>query len=353
MAPFDFDILSSRVLFGPGTLDRLPAEIERLGCERALVLTTPHQRGLGVNAISLIGRAQVGLLDTATMHTPVDVSERALAVALERKADCFVAIGGGSTIGLAKALALRTDLPQIAIPTTYAGSEATPVIGETKDGRKVTQRTPKVQPETIIYDPRLSRDLPVDISVTSGVNAIAHAAEALYAQNRNPLIEALAVLGIRALVAALPKIHRNPHDEEARSDALFGAWACGVCLGTSDMALHHKLAHTLGGTFDLPHAPLHCVLLPYTLAYNSKAAPGAMAKLAEGFGSDDPIRALRTLSTTLGAPPSLAALGMPEEGIAVAAQAALQNRYPNPAELTEAGLTDLLTRAYRGDDPLP
>ncbi|WP_071000335.1 maleylacetate reductase [Methylobacterium sp. C1] len=351
MLPFDLDLLPSRVLFGPGTLARLPAEIERLGCKRALVLTTPQQVELGTEAADLIGDSQVGLLSTATMHTPVDVTEEALVVARDRGADCLVAIGGGSTIGLGKALALRTDLPQIAVPTTYAGSEATPILGETREGRKVTQRSSKVQPETIIYDPNLTFELPVGLSVTSGVNAIAHAAEALYARNRNPLIQAVAVLGIKALFTALPRIHRRPEDERARSDALLGAWCCGVCLGTSDMALHHKLAHTLGGHFDLPHAELHCVLLPYTLAYNAAAAPEAMRHLASALDTLDPIRSLRRLLQALDAPLSLAELGMPEEGIAVASRAALENRYPNPADLTEDGIRKLLTRAYHGADP--
>src|SRR6185312_3310989 len=195
-----------------------------------------------------------GVFTEATMHTPVEVTERAMQAVRDNGADCTVALGGGSTTGLGEAIALRTDLPQVVIPTTYAGSEATPILGETKDGLKTTQRSMKVLPEVILYDVDLTLTLPVGLSVTSGMNAIAHAVEALYAQDANPITSLMAEEAIRALARALPVIVADPCNVEARSDALYGAWLCGVCLGTVGMALHHKLCHTLGGTFDLPHA---------------------------------------------------------------------------------------------------
>ena len=213
-----------------------------------LVITTPHQKTDGEALGASLGSSFAALYSNATMHTPVEVTEDALAAVRAAGADCLVALGGGSTIGLAKAIALRTDLPQIAIPTTYAGSEMTPILGETKDGRKTTQKSMKVLPEVVIYDVDLTLTLPKGLSGTSGINAIAHSVEALYAEDANPIVGVLAEQSIAALGRALPTIALTPGDREARSDAQYGAFLAGVCLGSVGMALHHKLCHTLGGT---------------------------------------------------------------------------------------------------------
>src|SRR5687767_1021815 len=218
------------------------------------------------------GTLCVGTFGSAAMHTPVEVSEAALAEARRLGADAVVSLGGGSTIGLGKAIALRADLPQVAVPTTYAGSEATPILGETQGGRKTTQRNPKLLPVVIVYDVELTLTLPAALSVASGLNAIAHAIEARYARERNPMTSLLALTGIRALVTALPGIVADPNDREARSDALYGAWACGTCLAHASMALHHKICHVLGGTFGLPHAETHAIVLAHAVAYNEGAA---------------------------------------------------------------------------------
>ena len=202
--------------------------------------------------MQVLGELGVELSTDAVMHTPADVTERVMEKLAASNADCLVALGGGSTIGLAKALALRTDLPQIVLPTTYAGSEATPVLGETRDGQKSTIRSLKVLPEVIVYDVELTYGLPPAISLVSGINAIAHAVEALYAQDANPVTSSLAEQGIAALARALPAIPSDPADPNARADALFGAWVCGACLGTVGMSLHHKLCHVLGGSFGPP-----------------------------------------------------------------------------------------------------
>jgi alcohol dehydrogenase class IV len=200
----------------------------------------------------------VGLSTDAAMHTPVEVTERVWKKLSAAAPDCLVSLGGGSTTGLGKALALRTGLPQIAVPTTYAGSEATPILGQTEQGRKTTLHSPKVLPRVILYDVDLTLGMPVPLSAVSGMNAMAHAVEALYAKDGNPVTSMLAEQGIAALAGALPIIAADSQNLVARSDALFGAWACGNCLGTVGMALHHKLCHTLGGSFDLPtrkHTP--------------------------------------------------------------------------------------------------
>src|ERR1700730_6219611 len=285
MHSFVYTGLPSKVLFGFGTLDKVADEVRLLDCRRALVLSTPQQEVQANDLAGRLGQLCVGTFAEAAMHTPVAITEQALVVAREREADCTVALGGGSTTGLGKAIALRTDLPQIVVPTTYAGSEATPILGETDCGHKTTQRTLKVLPELIVYDVGLTLTLPTALSVTSGMNAIAHAVEALYSLEANPLISLLAMEGIAALARALPVIVREPADRDARSDALYGAWACGVCLGSVGMALHHKLCHVLGGSFDLPHAETHTVVLPHAVAYNECAAAEALRPLAQSLGA--------------------------------------------------------------------
>ena len=257
MYPFVYQALSQRVVFGSGTTGQVGDELARMELTRALVLTTPQQEEIGRQMVTTLGARAAGLFAGAAMHTPIEVTDEALKQIEAVGADCVVSIGGGSTTGLGKAIALRTDLPQIVIPTSYAGSEATPILGETKNGAKTTQRSMKVLPEVIVYDVDLTMSLPAKMTVTSGLNAIAHSVEGLYTQDRNPIISTIAQQGIAALARALPVIHQRPDDAEARSDALYGAWACGTVLGAVGMALHHKICHVLGGSFELPHAETH------------------------------------------------------------------------------------------------
>ena len=278
-----------------------------------------------------LGAFGASLYTGAAMHTPVEVTEDALALVRERGVDCLIALGGGSTIGLAKAIALRTDLPQIAIPTTYAGSEMTPILGETRDGLKTTQKSQKVLPETVIYDVGLTMTLPAGLSGTSGINAIAHAVEALYAEDANPIISVLAEQSIAALGRALPKIAADPGDRDARSDAQYGAFLAGACLGSVGMALHHKLCHTLGGTFDLPHSETHTIVLPHALAYNAPAVPRAVEAVARALGVTDAPRGIYDLASDVGAPRALKDLGMPESGIDKATDIALVKSVLEPA----------------------
>ena len=348
---FTYTGLPARVVFGTGTLAQVRGEVERLAVSRALVLTTPAQLAHGRAVVELLGDRAAGMFNRATMHTPVDVTVAALAVMRELAADGVVAIGGGSTTGLGKAIAVRTGVPQLAIPTTYAGSEMTPVVGETEAGRKTTRRSLDILPETVIYDIELTLGLPAALSGTSGINAIAHAVEALYAQDANPITSLMAEQGIAALARALPAIAADPGDRAARGDALYGAWLCGVCLGAVGMALHHKLCHVLGGSFDLPHAETHTVLLPHAVAYNAAAAPDAMARVAHALGATGAATGLHALARAVGAPRSLAELGMPAGGLDRAADLAVANPYWNPRPLERAAIRDLLERAYTGAPP--
>jgi alcohol dehydrogenase class IV len=341
----------ARVVFGAGSLNQLLPEIERLGARRVLVLSTPEQRSSAQQIADRLGDRCAGIFDRAVMHVPIETAREARAEAKRLQADCAVAIGGGSTTGLGKAIALESNLPILAIPTTYAGSEMTPIYGITEGGLKKTGRDARVLPRTVIYDPSLTLSLPVRLSATSGMNAIAHAAEGLYAQDANPIMSLLAEEGIRALAQGLPKVVANPSDPDARSDCLFGAWLCGTVLGSVGMALHHKLCHTLGGTWNLPHAETHTIVLPHAIAYNAAAAPDAMTRIARALNARYAAQGLFELAQSLKAPLALKDIGLPENTIDEAARLATTNPYYNPRLVTFEPVRDLLRRAWAGLAP--
>ncbi|MEI9852467.1 MAG: maleylacetate reductase [Sphingomonas sp.] len=345
---FLHEMPGSRVVFGAGAISKIPREAERLSMTRPLVLSTPGQKEQAERVLQLLEGDTAGLFADARRHTPIDVTEAAIQFAREHRADGLIAVGGGSTTGLSKAIALRTDLPQIAVPTTYAGSELTPILGETRDGLKTTQRSGKVLPEVAIYDVALTLTLPVPVSVCSGFNAIAHAAEALYAQNCSPVILLIAEEALRAITTALPQIVADPSGLPGRNGALYGAWLSGICLGSAGMALHHKLCHVLGGTFDLPHAETHTVVLPHALRHNLAGAPDARLRIARAVGHSDPAAGLQALARQLGAPTALRDLGMPEDGLDHAAELAIRDPYWNPRPVTRHVIRELLQQAWQG-----
>jgi len=354
MDRFVYQGLPSRVVFGWGNLARLPEEVDRLGARRALILSTPEQRPLAEEVARLLGERAAGIHAEAVMHVPVEVARAAREKAAALDAQCCVAVGGGSTIGLGKAIALESALPIVAVPTTYAGSEMTPIYGLTEGRLKKTGRDLRVLPRTVIYDPSLTVSLPAGISAASGVNAIAHAVEALYAEDANPVISLMAEESIRALGEALPGVVRRPDDAAMRSRALYGAWLAGTSLGAVSMALHHKLCHTLGGTFNLPHAQTHAVMLPHTAHYNHAAAPQALERVARALGgaqADEAGPRLYALNESLGIPMSLKEIGMSETGLDEAADLACTNAYPNPRPLERAAIRALLQRAWEGAAP--
>lgn len=348
---FTAQLAAVRVRFGAGARRCVGEEIARAGRSRALVLSTPAQADMAMEMAQDIGDAAVGVFTKAAMHTPIAVTEEAVAHAKEIRADCVVAVGGGSTTGLGKAIAWRTDLYQFVIPTTYAGSEATSILGETAEGAKTTFSDPKIQPEVILYDPELAVSLPRDLTITSALNAIAHAAEALYAQNRNPVSTMLAIEGIEAFKGALEPILANPRDLEARGQSLYGAWLCGTVLGQVGMALHHKLCHTLGGSFDLPHAETHAIVLPHALAFNARAAGKELEPITRIFGGTNPGHAVYDFAKRLGAPTALRDIGLAEADIARAAELATQKPYWNPQPVSRGEIETLLKAAWAGDPP--
>jgi maleylacetate reductase len=352
---FELKISPAQIIFGDGALTRTAELVRALGCRKALILATPFQQQQAEELSISIGNLSAGIYADATMHTPVDVTEAALEVLKNCKADCTIAFGGGSTTGLGKALAYRTDMPQIAIPTTYAGSEVTPILGQTDEGVKSTVSDPKILPEIVIYDPTLTYGLPYQMSVTSALNALAHAVEALYAKNRNPLTSLMASAGIKAIIEALPLIKDDHQSPDGRRKLLYGAWLCGSVLGSVGMALHHKLCHTLGGSFNLPHAETHAVILPHAIGFNEEATANLLSPIAESLGGTPSASSLGSrmydFAKSLAAPTSLKEIGMPFDEIERAAELAVANPYWNPRKFNRDQIYQVIEDAYFGRRP--
>ena len=347
---FTFPGISSRVIFGRGTLSQVGAEVERLGRKAALVLSTPHQAAEAQALADALGPLAAGVFTGATMHTPVEVSDAAVAAFRAAGADCVGAVGGGSTIGLAKAIALRTGADQVVVPTTYAGSEMTDILGETAGGQKTTKRDAAIRPEVVIYDVDLTLTLPAQMTVTSALNAIAHGVEVLYARDGNPILSAMAVQAMRAFKAGLPVVVDDPLNTDARAQVLYGAWLCSTGLGYAAMALHHKLCHTIGGSFGMPHAETHAILIPHTAAFNAVAVPELLAPVAEVFGGSVG-GGLWDFAKSCGAPLALRDLGLSEADLDRAADLATANPYDNPRPFTRADIRTLLQNAWEGRRP--
>ncbi|MAB14339.1 maleylacetate reductase [Parvibaculum sp.] len=349
---FDVVALPQRVLFGRGRVAEIEREVARLDAKRAWVLSTPEQAAQAEMLVEALGGRAYGLSSGARMHTPVEATNKELRLIEEKGADVLVAFGGGSSIGLAKALALRTGLPQIAVPTTFAGSEMTPILGQTENGVKTTLRDGRLLPQTVIYDPDFVETLPPEVAGPSGMNAVAHAVEALYAEQRNPVVSMWAEAAIGALGVALPRIMANPSDRDAWTEALYGAWLAGACLGSVGMAIHHKLCHVLGGAFDLPHADVHSLLIPYSAAYNREDAPDAMGRIARALNVADAPMGLFQLMRKVARIKSLSELGLTLADIDLAASMATENPYYNPRPVDRESVRDLLRKAHRGDAPV-
>ena len=347
---FTYQGSAAHIVFGAGRSETAGEWVEKLDCRRALVLSTPHQEADAEKLAEKLGPLAAGVFPGAVMHTPVDVTQTAMEAVRDSGADCVVSLGGGSTTGLGKAIAYRTDLPQIVIPTTYAGSEVTSILGQTEGGRKTTVKDPKILPEVVIYDATLTTGLPVGLSITSGLNAMAHAVEALYAQDRNPISSLMAMEGLRAFKTALPAIIKDPNDLARRADGQYGAWLCGTVLGTVGMALHHKICHTLGGTFDTPHADTHAIMLPHTAGFNAVAVPDLLAPVADIFGGSVG-GGLWDFAKSIGAPLALRDLGLTEADLDRAAGIATENPYWNPRPIDRPSIRDLLQHAWQGRRP--
>lgn len=348
MRPFAAATPASRIVFASGSADRVGEEADRAGMARVLVVASASGRAVADRVAAVLGDRFVARFDDAATHVPDDVVRRAVTVARQSAADGCIAVGGGSAIGLAKALALEAGLAVLAVPTTYAGSEMTPIWGRTADGRKTTGRDPRVLPVGVLYDPDLSLALPTPLSVVSGFNAIAHAVEGLYAPDRSPLLELAAAEGVRLMLSALPRIVRRSDDADARGDALAAAWLCGSVLGATAMGLHHRICHVLGGTWNLPHAETHTVVLPYVVQLLADAAPGMADAVAHAGGFDDAAAGLQQRARALGAPSSLGELGLPPSAVDQAAAMVLERPIEHPRPVAAQEVRDVLASAIQG-----
>jgi len=350
---FSYDALPGRIEFGVGALSRLPDEVDRLGATKVLVITDPSTKAIADRAIELLGDRVAGVFTDIELHVPIEGVERGRTAALELEADCLVTIGGGSTTGYGKAICLDVDAPLVAVPTTYAGSEMTPIYGITSEALKQTGRDLRVLPKAVVYDPSLTVSLPASATGPSGMNAIAHCVEALYAENANPTSSLLAEEGIRALATGIPGSIRDPEDLVARSEALYGAYLAGAALAVVGMAVHHRICHVLGGTFGLGHGDVNAVILPHAVRFNQAAAPEALARAARALGATDAATALFDLGVSIGAPTSLAQLGMHEADLDEVARLVVDPPSYNPRPVDVRSVRALLEDAYHGRRPEP
>ncbi|GAA1387657.1 maleylacetate reductase [Pseudonocardia kongjuensis] len=339
------------VRFAPGdAAAALAEEVAATGAQRVLVIAGATERALAGRLTA--GLPVAGLHDEVVMHVPVDVADRARAVAARLRADLLVSVGGGSTTGLAKAVALTGGMPIVAVPTTYAGSEATDVWGLTEGAVKTTGVDPRVLPVAVVYDAELTRTLPTAAAVASGLNALAHCVDSMWAPHSDPIDRVLAAEGARALAGGLPAVAGAPQDRAGHEQVLYGAYLAAVAFASAGSGLHHKICHVLGGRYDLPHAPTHAVVLPHVLALNAPAAPDAGRRLAGALGHGSALAGLLELTARLGAPRSLGELGFRAADVPDAARAILPAVPPdNPATVTVAVLERLLAAAQEGAQP--
>ena len=353
--PFSYEALPGRVVFAPGARSLVDEELDRLGVSSVLVVASPHDQELVGELCRAIGARLAGRFDAVAAHVPIAVAEQARALARSVDADCVLTLGGGSATGTAKAIALELPLPIVAVPTTYAGSEMTPIWGLTEANRKTTGRSQQVLPRTVIYDPELTLAMPVSLAGPSAMNALAHCVEALYAPGANPVCSVLAGEGIRALAQGIRAVVVEPGEIGGRSLTLYGAYLAGVCLAGAGTALHHRICHVLGGAFDLPHAEMHTIVLPQVVAFLEPAAQPELRRAAEALElttTSELAGALFDLAQETGAPTALSEIGLGERQLAQAVELVLETAPPaQPRPVSSEDLTELLGNAIRGTRP--
>jgi maleylacetate reductase len=337
-----------RVVFGVGALDRLGEELDRLGVRRVLLVASKR---VADELAERLGDRHAASVTEVVQHVPVEVAARARRLAAEAGADGLVAVGGGSAVGLAKAVALEHPAPIVAVPTTYAGSELTSIYGLSHDGHKQTGRDPRVRPRVVLYDPAVTTSLPAAVTGASGMNALAHGVEATYGPGANPVSTALATDGIRALAAGLPRAVARPADLAGRTEALRGAWLAGAALAVAGTGLHHQVCHVLGGAYGLDHGGMNAALLPHAVRFVTPAVPAEMARVAAALGAADAADGCYRLARRVGTPASLAELGLAAADLDRAAErcAADLTGRPRPASVEE--LRALLGAAHAGRPP--
>lgn len=384
MDTFHYTFFAQEVVFGPGSVAQLGELAERFGWRRMMLCTTERFRSRGRVAPieAILGERLVVTYEHVEPHVPEGVVVEATALAAEHAVDAVIGLGGGSAVGTAKAVSmaleeLRTGhparaaapidqplIPVIAIPTTYAGSEMTPVYGVTRhsDGldRKVTVSDPKIAPKLVIYDSLLTLDLPARVTAGAGINAVAHCIEALYSITRNPLSTAAALTGLRAIAHALPQCVANGADVEARSEMLAGSFLAGTALSNVAMGLHHGICHVIGGATGAAHGDANSVMLPHVMHFNLDATAPQLAQAADAMGIPVAGRGVEEAAACaaqlvadwveqMRLPGRLRDIGVREEQLPELAQMAFANRtvQNNPKPITDvAQLEDLLRHAW-------
>lgn len=363
---FVHDTLGQRVVLGSGLVaEAVATEVERLGAGPAMLIAAEPEAALADRVAAGLESAGLEVAvrwGEVRQHVPLELARRARAAAADAGVQVVVSVGGGSTTGLAKAVAMEQDVQVVAVPTTYAGSEATDVWGLTDEGTKTTGSDVRVLPAVVVYDAELTTTLPIDLTVASGLNALAHCVDSLWAPRADPINLALALEGARALSTGLPAVVEDGQDLAGREQCLYGAYLSAVSFASAGSGMHHKICHVLGGAYDLPHAPTHAVVLPYVLAHNAAAVPDVAGRLALALGGDpaavgeEPaqaaVDALEDLRVRLSAPRALADVGLAETDLPDAIGRCLE-KIPgsNPVPVTEDSLGALLRAAWAGDTP--
>ena len=353
MTSFIHELATGRVIFGVGEVSRVADEVRRLDARRVLLIGGGYEKAYADRIADDLGDLLAGRIEEIVQHVPVEIAAKARRTADQLDADLLLCVGGGSATGLAKAVARERSMPILAVPTTYAGSEMSNIWGLTEGQRKTTGRDPRVLPSVVVYDPELTVTMPAGLTATSGMNSLAHAVEALYAQGASPIVALIAEESVRALARALPSCVQRPDDLAGRSDALYGAFLSGVALGNATMGVHHKVCHVLGGAYNLPHGGIHSAVLPYAVAYNRHAASEAMRRIAAALGADDAAVGLWDLARRIDAPTDLVSVGFDPSAVDEVAAIIAAAPPANPRPITEDGIRELITAACAGEPPSP
>lgn len=346
---FEYKTLPNKVIFGQGKFALLKSELEAY--DHILLLGEKRFEAQIHDLMQQMGPERFSYISEIAQHVPKELVDKTFPIIAEKNIQAIVAVGGGSTIGLAKALVLRKHLPIIAVPTTYAGSEMTNIYGITEAGEKVVGRDDRVLPSVVIYDPQFTSSMPLKLAATSGVNALAHLIEALYADNVNPVTYQVALKGTEHIIKGLEALVKESKlTAQANEDLLLGAYLAGKSLCEVNMALHHKAAHTLGGSFGMEHSQVHTVLLIYILAFQWNGLSEALkADLQRLFKHKNPAQKLHDLVSGTGSAVSLQAIGFKEEDIEKAADIIAKKEFANPVAYHQKNLSQLIRNAYEGN----
>jgi alcohol dehydrogenase class IV len=347
---FSYQSFPNKVYFGEVYLTKLPDIIKEIGGKKLFVIASNRTKAIVDDIIQSFGNENITVFSEIIQHVPKTMVEKALAAATKNQSDIIIAIGGGSAIGLAKGVALHTDLSILAIPTTYAGSEMTNTYGISSDGVKTVAKDLKVLPKTVIYIPSLTADMPLSLAATSSMNAMAHLIEAVYAFDINPITYQTALTGIRALKDGMEVLIKAKSLQNANEQLQFGSYLAGKCLCEVSMALHHKLAHTLGGSFGMEHGEVHTVLLPYVLDFQLTSLSLSLKNdLNKSLNTKNPALKLKTLAKQMGAKTTLKAIGFNETDIPKATEIIMGIKaFPNPVNISAQNITALLMRCFHG-----